>query len=392
MRLLLAAALSLVAGGALAQASPPPAAAPDLQATREALRSAVQAASARPPVDYARPNAWLCRPGRADACGAARLDAVRIAPDGTRTPAPFTPAAAPKLDCFYVYPTDSQEPATYSDMTVTAAETETAGAQFARFAQVCRPFAPMYRQLTLSGLKQALAVKTNDIAGWTDLFQPAYADVLAAWRQYLAHDNHGRGVVLIGHSQGAILLQKLLAEEIDGKPAQRLLVSAFLAGDPGLAVPAGAPVGGTFQHIPLCAAQAQTGCVYAWGSYAVSDGYAGPRRFGVSPIAGDVAACVDPAAPGGGEAPLTSYLRKPAGAPAGDPPWLEVVGGFAGRCVADAQGDVLRVKVTDAPYADMRRALVAAVTHSPSWGLHLLDVNLVQGDMLAAVAAQARTR
>ena len=28
------------------------------------------------------------------------------------------------------------------------------------------------------------------------------ADVLAAWNYYLEHDNQGRGVVLVGHSQG----------------------------------------------------------------------------------------------------------------------------------------------------------------------------------------------
>ena len=31
-------------------------------------------------------------------------------------------------------------------------------------------------------------------------------DVVAAWRHYLDHDNRGRGVVLIGHSQGTGML------------------------------------------------------------------------------------------------------------------------------------------------------------------------------------------
>ncbi len=385
MRLLvLLAALSLVATSAAAQAAPTPAEA------GAALNAAVQAAASRPPIDYTQADTWLCRPGRADVCGAAHLDAVRIAADGRRTPAPFVPAAAPAVDCFYVYPTVSQETSTYSGMAPSAAERAAAAGQFARFASVCRPFAPMYRQVTLPGLRLALAAHTTEERAWTALFLPAYADVRAAWRDYLAHDNHGRGVVLIGHSQGTILLQKLLAEEIDAKPAQRLLVSAFLAGDPGLAVPPHALVGGTFKHIPLCARHAQAGCVYAWGSYAQDD-TASPRRFGAIPIAGDAAACVDPAAPGGGEAPFTSYLKKPAEAPAADPPWVEVVGGFAGRCVSDAQGSVLRVKVTDAPYGDMRRALLAAVQHTPGWGLHVLDINLVQGDMLDAVADQSRT-
>ena len=55
--------------------------------------------------------------------------------------------------------------------------------------------------------------------------------MLAAWRDYLAHDNHGRGVVLIGHSQGAYVLKHLVKTVIDRSPAERrLLVSAILLG------------------------------------------------------------------------------------------------------------------------------------------------------------------
>ena len=49
----------------------------------------------------------------------------------------------------------------------------------------------------------------------------AYADVREAWRTYLRKYNHGRGVVLIGHSQGSFVLRQLIAEEIDRKPAVR---------------------------------------------------------------------------------------------------------------------------------------------------------------------------
>ena len=45
----------------------------------------------------------------------------------------------------------------------------------------------------------------------------AYGDVRDAWRDYLAHDNHGRGVVLIGHSQGAGMLTQLVKREIDNE-------------------------------------------------------------------------------------------------------------------------------------------------------------------------------
>ena len=77
----------------------------------------------------------------------------------------------------------------------------------------------------------------------------AYTDVLDAWNHYLQHDNNGRGVVLIGHSQGSGVLTQLIRNEIDGKPVQSRLISALLLGT-SLAVPKGKDVGGAFQNVP----------------------------------------------------------------------------------------------------------------------------------------------
>ena len=49
----------------------------------------------------------------------------------------------------------------------------------------------------------------------------AYGDVLAAWRNYLATRNNGRPFVLIGHSQGSLMLQLLIANEIENDPGRR---------------------------------------------------------------------------------------------------------------------------------------------------------------------------
>jgi hypothetical protein len=74
--------------------------------------------------------------------------------------------------------------------------------QFARFASKCRPYAPMYRQITLAGLRPLLA-SGGTAAAFEHGLQ--YDDVREAWNYYLEHDNRGRGFVLIGHSQGAVL-------------------------------------------------------------------------------------------------------------------------------------------------------------------------------------------
>ena len=76
-------------------------------------------------------------------------------------------------------------------------------AQASRFSQVCNVWAPMYRQATGRAHQGRQDIKPRVI-------DTAYDSLLAAWKDYLAHDNHGRPIVFIGHSQGAAMLIKLL--------------------------------------------------------------------------------------------------------------------------------------------------------------------------------------
>ena len=115
-------------------------------------------APAIPAVDYAASSVWLCRPGRQDACTAPQ-DATIVAVDGALTREAFHAAKNPPIDCFYVYPTVSNEPGGNSDLTITGAEKLVVNAQFARFAAKCRLFAPMYRQVTLTALRAMIVGK-----------------------------------------------------------------------------------------------------------------------------------------------------------------------------------------------------------------------------------------
>lgn len=345
-----------------------------------ALLAAAPAAAQTGP-DYERDELWLCRPGRADAC-AGRLDALTLTPDGRRTPAPFRPAADPPVDCFYVYPTVSNDPGVFSDLNPGPEEARTALVQAGRFRSVCRVFAPSYRQVTMIGLGLSL------LTGGPDWSTP-YADVRAAWRDYLRRDNGGRGVVLIGHSQGAIVLGQLLSDEIERSPAQRrLLVSAVLAGHPGVPVPEDEQVGAELGVTPLCRARGQTGCAVVFATYDAEDPTPG-RFFGRTQ--GRAAACVHPGALGGGAGSLRAFLPAPPDARPGDPPFVEVVGQLSAECRGDRDGSVLRVQVLPGANADMLRAALAESVYLPSWGLHVLDVPLTQGSLLDLVAAQAQT-
>ena len=130
------------------------------------------------------------------------------------------PVEAP-VDCFYVYPTISAQGTLNADLSVDPELVTIAEQQAARFSSVCRVFAPVYRQVTVSGLIDPRVTPAN--------FDLAYADVRRAWSEYLARDNNGRGVVLVGHSQGAAMLTRLVRERIDGDAAARArVVSALL--------------------------------------------------------------------------------------------------------------------------------------------------------------------
>ena len=352
--------------------------------------------------DYANPAVWLCRPGREDACSAPQ-DATIVAASGTLTREAFHPAKNPPIDCFYVYPTVSNQPTGNSDLNVTDAEKRVVNAQFARFAAKCRLFAPMYRQVTLTALRALIAGKP--IPADRDL---GYGDVLAAWNYYLAHDNQGRGVVLVGHSQGSGVLTRLIKEEIDGKPVQGKLISAILMGT-SLPVPKGAAVGGAFKNIPVCRADSQTGCVIAFADFRANVPPPANSRFGKAPE-GMQAVCANPAALGGGSGMLNAYLsvgristgsdgpREPfdwtSPAKPIDTAFVKVPGLLSAECVADEHGSYLAVTVHPTPGGartnDISGDVVVNGQVLPDWGLHLIDANLTMGNLVAIVGDETK--
>ncbi len=340
-------------------------------------------ASDSPATDYSDAANWICRPGAESVCTSG-LDAKVVAPSGAAKTLAFEPAADPPIDCFYVYPTVSDEQTDFSDLKQTPEVRDVVNRQAGRLTSRCRVFAPVYRQLTIYGLKAMMngSVKEN--------FDEPMSDIDAAWASYLAHDNHGRGVVLIGHSQGTILLQRLIAETIEGTAQQKLLVSAFLAGDPSLAIPKGKTVGGTFAHVPVCSSQAQTGCAYAWGTYFKGDDSL-LHAFGRPLDNGMVSACVHPAAPGGGTGSLKFFHKKPPSAPASDPPWIETLGAISGACHADESGNGFVVTVAPGPAHDVLLQTLARAEIVSGWGLHLEDVPLAMGNILDVLDAESAT-
>jgi len=350
--------------------------------------------------DYTQDAAWLCRPGRTDACST-NQDVTVIQANGKRKIEKFKPAPGPQFDCFYVYPTVSNDPTPNSDMNPGLEEKLVAASQAARFASKCRVFAPLYRQVTLTALKAFLTGQPVTL----DRDMPL-ADVTAAWNDYLTRDNKGRGVVLIGHSQGSNVLKALVAQSIEGQPDVRHhIVSVMLLGT-NFAVPAGKDVGGDFKRLPLCHNNSQFGCVVTYVTFRADSPPPANSRFGKVPDAGMVAACTNPAALAGGKAEADAIFgAKGAGAdsaPMG--PWtadnapvttnfVKVPGLISTECVSKDGFNYLAATVNADPKDPRTDTIVGDVVVGgvtlKDWGLHLLDMPIAMGDLVELADHQA---
>jgi len=329
---------------------------------------------------------WLCKPGRKpDPCKRG-LKTTLVSPTGEKLGVknPKTHGRR-KVDCFYVYPTISDQQTKNSNLHIDPEQRSSALAQAARYSQYCRVYAPMYRQVTLTALLSQ--------GGFTpEETQKAYDSVLNAWKKYLQKFNHGRGIVFIGHSQGSFMLEQLLANEVDQNAKLRnRMISAILLGG-NVLVKDGSDAGGTFQNIPACADQTQLHCVMAFSTF--NETPPSDSLFGRTSVPGEHVLCTNPAALGGGSSDLRTILpSKPfapnttigaatrlIGYPVVDTStrWVEADGAYNGQCSSADDANVLQISGNDG--APKLRAVPNA-----AWGLHLTDANIALGNLITTV-------
>ena len=375
------------AASALATASPSTTVLPSAAASPAATVS---------PATEASSTVWLCRPGLADNPCESSLETTVVTADGTSTVESAVPAENPPIDCFYVYPTVSGQTTVNATLDIDPEVRAIAIQQASRFSQVCKVYAPVYRQLTLSAINSG----TGDTPEARAL---AYGDVLGAWKDYLANYNDGRGIVLIGHSQGTLMLTHLITTEIDSDPSLRsLLVSALLIGG-NVLVAAGKDAGGDFQNVPACRSADQTGCVAAYSSFDMEPPpNASFGRADSGPHANELTdgnlqvLCVNPASLSGETVALLPYFGTakfpgPIGlvlptAPPATTPWLFYPDLYTGTCESVDGADWLNIDTTG---IDGDNRPVVYPTLGPASGLHLFDVNLALGNLVELVRQQA---
>lgn len=217
---------------------------------------------APPMPDYALASSWAARPGTPGASTARPANASRI-------------ARRPQADVFYIHPTTYRTTERWNqdiaDQTVNRwTDASVIARQAGVFNGCCRIFAPRYRQASFLAARDMLMTGDGGRA-----YALAYSDVLRAFDHYMANDNKGRPFIIAGHSQGAEMARRLLIDRIDGQPAAKRMVAAYVI---GIDLTEG-DFGRTYHMLRPCSTPEQTGCVMAWNAVSPEADPAMFRKF-----------------------------------------------------------------------------------------------------------------
>jgi hypothetical protein len=345
---------------------------------------------------------WLCGPGvGSDPCRPTLSTTLYHGFERAEGTATAKRARDRGPACFYVYPTVSDQTTRLAAKRIDPEVRSIALYQAARFSQLCRVYAPVYRQATVPALQAGTTTRGD--------YLKAYGDVEQAFGAFLHRIGGKRGFVLIGHSQGAYHLERLIRRKIDThRKLRRRLVSAVLLGG-NVAVRKGSDRGGTFRHVPTCRRATQLHCVLAFSTFDETPPADALFGRGSARVAGFLdlpfgrkleTACTNPAAlRGGTTVPLRTIAPTQPFAPgtliaagigllglqwpAASTTFIEADGAFTGRCSHAAGADVLLV--SPVPPTPLPKA-----SPSPEWGLHLVDANIAQGDLVNVLRRQIR--
>jgi pimeloyl-ACP methyl ester carboxylesterase len=189
------------------------------------------------PSVYDDPEMWISRPGMGES------DPARWLPEGaSRAPQPVCAAV------FFVHPTlaDAQSRA--------LAETFVRG-MASPFGDAAQLWAPRYREATIGAF-------LTDTPAAQQALALAYGDVVQAFDHFIAKTDPNTPIVLVGHSQGARHLLRLLRDRGAGLAMSRKVVAIYLIGWPV-----------SWQHdlsvsdFVACRTPEQTNCVVSWQSF-----------------------------------------------------------------------------------------------------------------------------
>jgi len=240
--------------------------------------------------------------------------------------------------------------------------------------------------------------------------------MVSAFEEYMEKYNDGRGFVLIGHSQGALLLKQLIKERIDLNPALRKRMVSALPMGGNVLVPKGKTEGAEFQNVPACQFASETHCVVGYSSFLKEPPEGADFGRVNTPLLTTALTeeeasklevlCVNPGSPEHSEqvdpmqryestTPFPGFLGafKDIHSPSAPTPWVSFRGQYTGQCehASGAHGNSASwLQLTDVgPTGDPREKIEEVL--GPLWGTHLEDVNVALGNLIGLTARQSAT-
>ena len=334
---------------------------------------------------------WICKPGQSDdLCAGTILGKVNPPAGQEMTPLAYTRPADAPIDCFYLYPTQSEQTTPNSNLDKDPPIKRVVVQQARMFSSVCDVYAPMYNQVTFDG------DQSHDSAD----VEVAYASAKAAFQSYLDNYNNGRGFIMIGHSQGSAMTGRLIDEMVDKDPELRKKFVGAIAPGANIYVPIGEDIGGMYDNVPACSTVGQFGCLTAFSTYKGEPGPAAgfsrldvgywiypeprpdPSRF--------EAVCTDPTVldgTNGNLLPLVNYDYVTGVPPAESvDPWSSQPDYYKASCSRNAGAHWLNLSRVDP--ADPRLDLGAFIVGSSN-NYHVPEVNLAEGNLLTIAQKQS---
>ena len=224
------------------------------------------------PTNYSLPANWSA--GKMKGSQDMKFDPsfTIVSPDTlTQTPVSVAYDTTSGYDLFCVYPTlilgNDSSPATQPINIVSKASADLALNWFAsQFAQFGRVYAPYYRQANLSTFNPGVPFPLQSA-----VFDTALTDVLAAFDYYMQNYNNGKKVILLGYSQGAVLigmmLRKIESDSVNQPYLKKIYLSVQIGMESGPFVTQTGLSGGWWQQFPICQNATDTACIMSWDAH-----------------------------------------------------------------------------------------------------------------------------